>query len=84
VLHFLAGGTYLDIRDKSEISSASFNRIFWKAITALLDTPELALKLPNVDELPFCAQQFALLATNALQHPALFTGCVGAIDGMLQ
>ena len=83
-LRFLAGGTYLDIRDKAEISTASFYRIFWQAACAILDAPELALQLPSVDELPLCAEQFAALSSNAANHPPLFTGCVGAIDGMLQ
>lgn len=85
VIRFLAGGSYLDIRDKAEISTPSFYRIIWKAVDAILEVADLSLNLPESElEHKFAADQFAALSTNKSRHPPLFTGCVGALDGMLQ
>ncbi|EGZ05313.1 hypothetical protein PHYSODRAFT_403174, partial [Phytophthora sojae] len=46
-LHYLAGGSYLDIRDVAQVSVPSFYRCLNKGILAVLNCVELAIRLPT-------------------------------------
>jgi hypothetical protein len=46
-LRFLAGGSYLDVTDIAGISQASFYRVVWKTITAIVKCNALRIHFPK-------------------------------------
>jgi DDE superfamily endonuclease len=75
-LRWLAGGSYLDIRLSAGISVASFFRIIWTCIDAILGADGLSFEFPkNPDD---AAGQFQRISSNEA-----IKGCVACIDGYL-
>lgn len=81
-LRYLAGGSYLDIHDRTGISRASFYRIVWKTCQAIATAPnegDLSLKWPEtVEECVTLANGF-----ESKSHKGIIKNCIGAIDGYL-
>ncbi|EGZ12290.1 hypothetical protein PHYSODRAFT_317433 [Phytophthora sojae] len=78
-LRYLAGGSYLDIRDVAQLSVASFYRCLNKGIFAILNCTELAIQLPTTPrEIECAAAEFAKSSSEGV-----LDGCVGCVDGML-
>jgi DDE superfamily endonuclease len=78
-LRFLAGGSYLDISDIAGISQASFYRVVWKTVTAIVKSPALRIRFPRTaEEISSAIAGFASVSTEqAIQN------CVGVVDGYL-
>ena len=78
-IRWLAGGSYLDIMDIAGISQASFYRVIWKTIIAIVQCPELSLQWPMF---PVQVQDniggFASISFNQA-----INNCVGVVDGYL-
>lgn len=78
-LRWLAGGSYSDIYMFVGISTASFYRVVWKTIVAIVKRPELAIKFPQTArECSHAAAGFA-----SISHGSAITNCVAVIDGYL-
>jgi DDE superfamily endonuclease len=78
-LRYLAGGSYLDISDVAGISQASFYRVVWKTITALVKCPALCIQFPKSDEeVKAAIAGFASVSTDGAIH-----NCAGVVDGYL-
>jgi hypothetical protein len=66
-LRYLAGGSYLDICDIAGISKASFYRVIWKTITAIVKCPELKITFPSSrSEIKDAISGFASMLASAL------------------
>ncbi|MBV5267579.1 MAG: transposase family protein, partial [Burkholderiaceae bacterium] len=79
LLRWLSGGSHLDIRLCVGISTASFYRIVYKCISAILRVDELGYDFPtSEDEISEASNNFARCSTNNVVQ-----GCVAALDGML-
>jgi hypothetical protein len=78
-LRYLAGGSYLDVSDVAGISQASFYRVVWKTITAIVKCPALRIRFPRThEEITAAVAGFASVSTEqAIQN------CVGVVDGYL-
>lgn len=78
-IRWLAGGSYLDICDVAGISKASFYRVIWRTITAIVHCPELQIPWPTSNEqIARAVQGFTSISTEcAIQN------CVGVVDGYL-
>jgi hypothetical protein len=78
-IRWLAGGSYLDIVDITGISVPSFYRIVWKTCRAIINSPELRMKLPETsDECEKAASGFRSISYNDA-----IPNCVGVLDGYL-
>jgi hypothetical protein len=78
-LRYLAGGSYLDISDVAGISQASFYRVIWKTITAIVKCPALRIRFPRTtEEIAAAIAGFASISTEG----AIFN-CAGVVDGYL-
>jgi len=78
-LRWLAGGSHLDICDIAGTSQASFYRVIWKTIVALVICPELAIKFPTTfQEIDKAVSGFASISTETA-----IKNCIGVIDGYL-
>ena len=78
-LRWLAGGSHLDICDIAGVSQASFYRVIWKTIIALVLCPELAIKFPKTaHEIEKAVAGFASISTETA-----IKNCVGVIHGYL-
>jgi hypothetical protein len=78
-IHWLAGGSYLDISDVCGISKLSFYRVVWKTITAICKAPELRPKFPKTDEeIQDATSGFASIST-----VGVINNFVGVVDGYL-
>jgi len=78
-LRWLAGGSHLDICDIAGVAQASFYRVIWKTIVALVLCPELAIKFPKTaHEIEKAMSGFASISTETA-----IKNCVGVIDGYL-
>ena len=78
-LRWLAGGSYLDICDIAGISQASFYRVVWKTITAIVLCDQLIINFPQTDdEIGRAIAGFASISTECA-----IKNCVGVVDGYL-
>ena len=78
-LRWLGGGSYQDICIFVGIHQASFYRIAWQTIFAIVNCPELRLRFPQtLEECAVAAENFATISRGRA-----ITNCVGAIDGFL-
>jgi hypothetical protein len=78
-LRWLAGGSYLDVCDIAGISKASFYRVVWKTIHALVFAKPLEIRFPSTSvELDNAARGFASISKNEAVR-----NCVGVVDGYL-
>jgi hypothetical protein len=79
-LHFLAGGSYLDITDVAGISQASLYRVVWKTITAIVKCSAIRIQFPTTKEEITAAAiaGFASISTEGAIH-----NCVGVVSGYL-
>ena len=79
LLLWLGGGSYLDIRLCTGISTSSFYRCIHKCVEAILASDELSYSFPTgVEEINSAAQEF-----EALSSKGAIKGCVACIDGFL-
>jgi hypothetical protein len=78
-LRWLAGGSYLDIHDRTGISVASFYRILWKTIKAIVKCKQLDLKFPVTGA--ECRAGAAGFRSKSFR--GIIANCVGAVDGYL-
>ena len=79
-LRYLSGGTYDDIMNVYGMSKTGLYKSRNKFLDAVLQCPELAIKLPSTPEQwERIRIGFARKSTNGIMR-----GCVGAIDGFLQ
>jgi DDE superfamily endonuclease len=78
-IRWLAGGSYLDITDICGISKASFYRVIWKTITAIVLAPELAIAWPESPE----AIQDNMADFASISFSCAINNCVGVGDGFL-
>jgi hypothetical protein len=73
-IHFLAGGSYCDIRRMASISKASFYHLVWHTIFTINHCAVLDIKLPSdSDE----------INSTAKGGDSAMNGCVGSLDGFL-
>ena len=79
VVRWLAGGSYLDIRNIAKISVPSFYRVLWVGIGAIRKCDALAFSFPRD---PVSARSMASNFAKASSFRVL-RGCVGCLDGML-
>ena len=80
-LRYLAGGSYLDIHDRTGISRSSFYRVLWKTCKAIAksNTGDLAFPWPNSKaDCQSIARGF-----ESKSFRGIIKNCVGAIDGWL-
>jgi hypothetical protein len=78
-LRYLAGGSYLDVSDVAGISQASFYRVVWKTITAIVKCPALRICFPQTEEeVTAAVAGFASVSTEGA-----IKNCVGVVDGYL-
>lgn len=75
-LRWLAGGSYLDITDIVGISKASFYRVVWKTIRALVEEDELAIHFPSTEDQIKAAKEGFL----SVSFGSAITNCVGVVD----
>jgi hypothetical protein len=79
VLRWLAGGSYIDIRDVAEISVASFYRVVHVGLRAIVKCDHLAFRFPStLDAINRVALRFQTNSSFGVMN-----GCVGCLDGML-
>lgn len=78
-IRFLAGGSFLDIKDVINIGKSTFYACVHRGIKAINDLDELKLKFPSTElERTKMAAEFKNMSTGNI-----IKGCIGAIDGML-
>jgi hypothetical protein len=78
-LRYMAGGSYLEVRDVAHVSVASFYRCLHRGVSAILRCSELDIKLPTTTaEIYSAAAAFKRKSTEGV-----LDGCVGCVDGML-
>jgi DDE superfamily endonuclease len=78
-LRWLAGGSYLDISDVAGISKASFYRVVWKTITAIVCCDEMQIKWPSTAE----EIQKGIAGFSSISYEQAICNCVGVLDGFL-
>ena len=79
-LRWLAGGVWQDIKKVYGISGSHFYFLSLKFLDAILDCPELEIRLPDntdIEALELLASQFEAQASQSV-----FRGCVGTLDGL--
>jgi DDE superfamily endonuclease len=78
-IRWLAGGSYSDIYLFAGISTASFYRVVWKTLKAIIVCPELQMKFPStIEECKEAANGFF-----SVSYGGAITHCVSVIDGYL-
>jgi hypothetical protein len=78
-IRWLGGGSYTDIYMFAGISQASFYRIVWQTIHAIVECPELQMQFPQtIEECVIAAENFATMSRGRA-----ITNCVGVCDGFL-
>jgi DDE superfamily endonuclease len=78
-LRYLAGGSYLDITDVAGISQASFYRLVWKTVTAIVKCKALSIRFPQTpEEATTAIVGFSSISTDNAIH-----NCAGVVDGYL-
>jgi hypothetical protein len=79
MLRYLAGGSYLDVRDAAHISVPSFYRVLHVALRAILKCKTLCFQFPATPAvIDASAARFASCSSFGVMN-----GCVGCLDGML-
>ena len=78
-LHWLAGGSYLDIKEVYNFSRSSYYWCRDTFLDAVLDCEALAIKFPEMPE--EIEQVWARFEAKSSQR--VMQGCVGALDGLL-
>nr|KAE8933602.1 hypothetical protein PF009_g16401 [Phytophthora fragariae] len=83
VLHctllYMAGGSYLDVRDVAHVSVASFYRCLHRGVSAILGCSERDIKLPATT----ADMDNAAAALKRESTVGVLDGCVGCVDRML-
>jgi hypothetical protein len=78
-LRWAGGGSYLDLRTSSGISTATFYIIIQKCVNAIMACEELAYYLPNTLE----KQEEADIGFQSISTNKAVVGCVACLDGFL-
>ena len=78
-LRWLAGGSYLDIKDQTGITTASFYRCLWKTIKAIACCSELAIKFPQTK----AECEAAAAGFRSVSYNGVVANCIGVVDGYL-
>lgn len=79
LLHWLAGGSYLDVRVPGGMSIATFYAICDMVIDAINQAPTLQYSLPRSSpDMEKIARGFSFISTSKA-----LDGCVGCVDGLL-
>ncbi|KAE9255678.1 hypothetical protein PF004_g499 [Phytophthora fragariae] len=78
-LGYMAGGSYLDVRDVAHVSVASFYRCLHRGVSAILGCSERDIKLPATT----ADMDNAAAALKRESTVGVLDGCVGCVDGML-
>ena len=79
LLRWLGGGSYLDIRLCAGISIATFYRVCYQCVEAILCCAELSYSFPSTaEEFEDAAKGFRECSSNGV-----IDGCVGCVDGLL-
>ena len=78
LLQWLGGGSYLDIRLSTGISTTSFYRCVYKCIDVILELEELSYTFSGGEALNSAAQAFESLSSNGALNR-----CVVCLDGYL-
>ena len=79
-LRWLAGGQWQDIKKVYGVSRSHFYHLRSKFLDAVMDCPDLEIRLPDckdIEALELIASQFEANASRSV-----FRGCVGALDGL--
>jgi DDE superfamily endonuclease len=76
-LRYFSGGSFLDIKFYTGISSASFYRCVWRTVKAIRRCSHLFIHFPSTtDELEMAAEGFAGISSNSA-----IDNCVSVVDG---
>jgi DDE superfamily endonuclease len=76
-IRYFAGGSYLDIKFFTGISSASFYRCVWRTVKAIRKSSHLLIHFPTTtDELASAADGFRKISSNSA-----IENCVSVVDG---
>jgi hypothetical protein len=79
LIRWLAGGSYLDIRDAAEISVPSFYRVLHKVLGAVLRCDALRMAFPSsTTAIETTAARFTACSSFGVMN-----GCIGCLNGML-
>jgi hypothetical protein len=77
-IRYLAGGSYLDLRQTASISKPSFYYVIWHTITTINNCSSLAVTLPrDSDGLAIVAEGFKSKSTGQ----GAMNGCIGSLNG---
>ena len=78
-LHYLSGGSYLDVMIHTGISRAAFYSCVYRGVDAICKCPDLQLKMPtSISEMKVVASGFESLSLDGRLN-----GSIGALDGWL-
>ena len=78
-LHYLSGGSYLDVMIHTGISRVAFYSCVYRGVDAICKCPDLQLKMPtSISEMKVVASGFESLSLDGRLN-----GCIGALDGWL-
>jgi hypothetical protein len=78
-LWYIAGGLYSDIQFFTGISSASFYRVVWRTIRAIVQCKQLSIRFPKTaEEANAAADSFA-----SVSNQQCIFNCVAAVDSYL-
>ncbi len=77
-IHYLAGGSFHDIRATVSISKPSFYRLVWHTIHCINRCEALDINLPKPKELNNVREGFQRISKDGVTN-----GCIGALDGYL-
>jgi DDE superfamily endonuclease len=76
-IRYIAGGSYLDIRDRCGISSSSFYDCIWRTVHALRNCEELRINFPTTNEEVMKAAE----GLQSVSSNGAITNCVAVVDG---
>jgi hypothetical protein len=79
LLRYIAGGSYLDVRDAAHISIVSFYRVIHVVERAILNCTTRDFQSP----VTLAAIEAAAACFAAFSAFEVMNGCVGSLDGML-
>jgi hypothetical protein len=78
-LRYMAGGSYSDVQFFTGISTASFYRVVWRTIRAIVQCKQLSIRFPKTaEEGNAAADGFA-----SVSDQRCIFNCVAAVDGYL-
>jgi DDE superfamily endonuclease len=76
-LRYLAGGSYLDIKLYTGISTSSFYHIIWETISVIINCPQLSINFPStIEQVYEAAEGFQSISSNDA-----IINCVTVVDG---